>query len=75
MHATFPTWNYKTLEGRNCATPAARALLNVTALGGAVTTVVTEMFAYSPKPCATFPRGFQSNFDSSPTCCLQIQGC
>lgn len=57
---TFPPWNYTFLAGRNCATHGARALLNVTALGDAVTLLPT-MFVCSPQPWDIPPRTFQSN--------------
>lgn len=67
MHTTFPMWKYKLPAGRNCAIPEIRALLKVAVLGDAIILLLPKMFVCSPKPCDTFSRAFQSNFDSSPT--------
>ena len=49
MPTTFPPWNYTFLAGGNCAPHGAIALLNVTALGDAVT-LLPKMFVCSPQP-------------------------
>lgn len=54
MPKTFPAWNYTFLAGGNCAPHGARALLNVTALGDAVTLLPKMFVAHSPE---IFPPG------------------